>query len=99
MDAITIIIICSVLGTSLLFQRISSLAARVDRLSRLEGKIDALLRKQGVQYDPLAGVPTQVREALDRGEVITAIKHLRQATGLSLKDAKDQVEELRRRSG
>jgi len=42
---------------------------------------------------------SDVQEALDRGEVILAIKRQRQATGLGLKEAKDYVDELRRRSG
>jgi ribosomal protein L7/L12 len=58
-----------------------------------------LLRQQGIHYDPLGDVPPQVREALDHGERILAIKRLREATGLGLKDAKDQVDELRRRRG
>ena len=100
MDATNIIVLFLVLGIWLLFQRIYSLSARLDRLSRLEGKIDALLRHQGIQYDPLGDVPPQVREALDKGERILAIKRLREATGLGLKDAKDQIDELqRRRSG
>ena len=68
-------------------------------VSRLEGKIDALLRQQGIQYDPLGEVPAQVREALDQGKRILAIKRLREATGLGLKDAKDQIDELQRRCG
>jgi ribosomal protein L7/L12 len=42
---------------------------------------------------------SSVQEALNRGEVILAIKRLRQATGLGLKGPKDYVDELRRRSG
>ena len=99
MDATNIIVLFSVVGILLLFQRVSSWSARLDRLSRLEGKIDALLRHQGIQYDPLEDVPPQVREALDKGERILAIKRLREATGLGLKDAKEHVDELQRRRG
>ena len=99
MDATNIIVLVLVVAILLLFQRVSWLAARLDRLSRLEGKIDALLRQQGIQYDPLGEVPAQVREALDQGKRILAIKRLREATGLGLKDAKDQIDELQRRRG
>jgi len=99
MDATNIIVFCLVVGIPLLFLRVSSLSARLDRLSRLEGKIDALLRQQGIKYDPLGDLPPQVREALDKGERILAIKRLREATGLGLKDAKEHVEELQRRRG
>jgi hypothetical protein len=84
-------------GAALLFQQMSSLSARLDRLSRLEGKLDALLRHQGVQYEPLGELPPAAREALDRGEYILAIKHVREATGLGLKEAKDLVDDARRR--
>jgi len=99
MDATNIIVLVFGLGVLLLFHRISSLSARMDRLSALEGKIDALIRHQGIHYDPLGDVPPQVREALDKGERILAIKRLREATGLGLKDAKEHVDELRRRRG
>jgi ribosomal protein L7/L12 len=39
-----------------------------------------------------------VREAVERGETITAIKRLREATGMGLKEAKDHVDEVRRRT-
>lgn len=39
-------------------------------------------------------IPPEVRAALDRGNKIEAIKLLRNATGLSLKEAKDAVEHI-----
>ena len=89
-----------VLGTVaffVLFQRQVALGARLNRLSRLEGKIDAMLRANGIDYDPLATLPVAVREALEQGDYILAIKRLREATGLGLKEAKDTIDELRRR--
>ena len=44
-----------------------------------------------------ADVPASVREALDEGETILAIKRLREATGMGLRDAKLMVDEMRRR--
>jgi hypothetical protein len=37
MDATSIIILCLAVGTGAVFQRLSSFAALLDRLSRLEG--------------------------------------------------------------
>jgi hypothetical protein len=68
------------------------------RLARVEGKLDALLKHQGIQFDPYADVPTPVLDALRRGKKIEAIKAYRVATGAGLKDAKDVVEELQRRA-
>jgi hypothetical protein len=67
-------------------------------LSRLEGKLDALLKHQGVQFDPYSDLPPAVLDALRRGKKIEAIKEYRAATGADLKDAKDAVEELQRRA-
>ena len=84
-------------GTAILFMRLRAIDHRLNRLSRLDAKVDALLRASGVKFDELQDVPTGVREALERGETILAIKRFRQATGAGLKEAKDFVDEVRRR--
>jgi hypothetical protein len=66
-------------------------------LSRVEAKLDALLKHQGIQFDPYADVPPAVADALRSGRKIDAIKAYRLATGAGLKDAKDFVEEVQRR--
>jgi ribosomal protein L7/L12 len=68
------------------------------RLARVEAKLDALMKHQGVQFDPFADVPAPVIDALRQGRKIEAIKAYRVATGAGLKDAKDVVEELQRRA-
>ncbi len=85
-------------GISLLFVRLWTLEQRLNRLSRLDAKVDALLRHAGVDFDPFRDVPADVREALERGETIAAIKRFRQTTGASLEDAKAFVDEVRRRA-
>ncbi|HSL21809.1 MAG TPA: ribosomal protein L7/L12 [Vicinamibacterales bacterium] len=67
-------------------------------LSRLEGKLDTLLKHHGIQFDPYADVPPPVLEALRRGKKIEAIKEYRAASGAGLREAKDYVEELQRRA-
>ena len=84
-------------GIALLLIRISALERRLDRLSRLDAKVDALLRHSGVEFDAFQDVPGDVREALERGETILAVKRFRQATGADLKEAKEFVDEVRRR--
>lgn len=39
-------------------------------------------------------IPPEAREALDKGNKIQAIKIIREATGLGLKEAKDLVDQL-----
>lgn len=85
------------IGIALLFIRLSALERRLNRLSRLEAKIDALLRRSSVEFDPFQDVPPGVQDALERGQTILAIKRLREATGVGLKDAKEFVDEVRRR--
>ncbi len=97
MDSYFVPLLVVVAGLGILLQRVSVLSARIDRLSRLEGMLDSLLRHAGVHYDPLENVTADVREALERGEYILAIKKLREATGIGLKDAKVKIDELRLR--
>lgn len=81
----------------LLRMRFSSLERRLDRLSRIDAKLDALMKAGGVTFDAFQDVPPGVREALEQGQTILAVKRLREATGLDLKQAKDMVDEIRRR--
>ena len=83
----------------LVLSRLLSFDNRLNGLSRLEAKVDALLKHQGVHYDPLGEVPAGVRDALDRGEKIEAIRLVRRAKGIDLKSAKEYVEELQRLRG
>ncbi|MGE3343824.1 MAG: hypothetical protein AB7L71_10345 [Vicinamibacterales bacterium] len=82
---------------SVVLARLATLERRLARLSRLEAKVDALLDAGGVTFDPLRDVPPDVRTALEQGETILAIRRFREATGASLKEAKDFVDEVRRR--
>lgn len=84
-------------GIALLLIRFSALERRLNRLSRLDAKVDALLKHSGVVFDAFQDVPADVREALERGETILAVKRFRQATGADLKEAKEFVDEVRRR--
>lgn len=84
-------------GIALIFTRLSALERRLNRLSRVDAKVDALLKNAGVQFDEFQDVPADVREALEHGETILAIKRFRAATGAGLKEAKEFVDEVRRR--
>jgi hypothetical protein len=78
--------------------RMTSGRSHLQPLSRLEAKLDALLKHAGIQFDPYADVPQPVIDALRRGKKIEAIKEYRAATGAGLQEAKDYVEELQRRA-
>jgi ribosomal protein L7/L12 len=78
--------------------RVSAIEKRLDALSRLDAKVDALLAHAGIRFDPYAEVPAPVVAALERGEKIEAIRQYRAATGAGLKEAKEFVEEIQRRN-
>jgi len=85
------------IGAALLFNRVANIERRLNRLSRLDAKIDALLRNAGITFDEFQDCPPDVREAIDRNETILAIKRYRQTTGAGLKEAKEFIDEVRRR--
>jgi len=84
-------------GIALLVSRIWAIERRLDRLSRLDAKVDVLLEHAGITFDELHGVPADVREALEQGQTILAVKRAREATGSGIKEAKEYVDEIRRR--
>lgn len=88
-----------VLSLLVILARLATLERRLARLSRLDAKLDALLAASNVAFDAMRDVPVGVREALEQGETILAIKRFREATGAGLKQAKDFVDEIRRRQG
>ena len=97
MNEAIVLSVLIVVGITLLSVKLSALEQRLNRLSRLDAKVDALLKHAGVRFDEYQDVPADVREALDRGETILAIKRFRIATGVGLKEAKEFVDEVRRR--
>jgi ribosomal protein L7/L12 len=84
-------------AVALLFIRLSNIERRLNRLSRLDAKVNALLKGAGITFDEYQDVPPDVRQALEQGQTILAIKRFRQATGADLKEAKEFVDEVRRR--
>jgi ribosomal protein L7/L12 len=93
------LILSAIIGFAIavVFARLAAVERRLNRLSRMDAKIDALLKNAGIHFDPFQDVPPDVREALERGKTILAIQRHRQATGVGLKEAKDFVDEIRRR--
>ena len=79
--------------------RLFTLEKRMDRLSVLDGKVEALLKQARVQYNPFDGLSGQVIDAIKRQKKIEAIKHYRSETGVGLKEAKEFIEEVQRRAG
>jgi ribosomal protein L7/L12 len=78
---------------------LGQLTKRAAAISRVEAKLDLLLAKAGIEFDPYSNVSQELSEALRRGDKIAAIKCYRQASGAGLKEAKEHIEELQRRGG
>ena len=79
--------------------RLSALEKHVAALSSLHGKLDALLKHAGIEYDPYENLSEDVVRAIESGKKIQAIKHYRAASGVGLKEAKEFIEEVQRRAG
>ena len=94
----------ALLVLGLIFLRL--IGARLDKIQsqlaasgRVEAKLDLLLKKAGIKFDPFEYVSEDIVAALRANEKIKAIKLYRQATGVGLKQAKDFIEEVQRRAG
>jgi ribosomal protein L7/L12 len=92
------LVAAGVIASAIILQLLSRDRRQTRTMSRLEGKLDALLKHEGVQFNPYADVAPAVLDALSRGKKINAIKEYRAATGAGLQEAKDYVEELQRRA-
>lgn len=101
MDTVAFIFLCVSLVMLLApNSQVAALHRRIAALSRIESKLDLLLKDAAVPYeDPFADLLPPVVEAIRAGDKIEAIKRYRQATGAGLKESKEFVEELQRRAG
>jgi ribosomal protein L7/L12 len=100
MSALPVVSILLVLVLMLSLQwRLTEIERQVSRVSRLDVKLDLLLKHAGVEYDPYKALPPEVINALQNGRKIQAIKLYREASGVGLKDAKDFIEDAQRRAG
>ena len=52
---------------AVLFERRSSIEHRLNRFSRIDAKLDALLKNGGITFDELHDLPLDVRQALEGG--------------------------------
>ena len=98
--ALFVFLLCAVvlLVTSLAW-RLSKLEIRIARLSRVDAKLDLLLKHSGLEFDPYRNLPHGVAEAVQSGKKIEAIKRYREATAVGLKEAKEFIEEIQRLGG
>jgi len=93
-------IMAALLLSWLIKARLDQMARQIATISRIEGKLDLLLKQAGLEYDPYKSISPRVVDFVKRGKKIEAIKCYREENaGVGLKDAKEYVEEVQRRSG
>jgi ribosomal protein L7/L12 len=97
--ALLALIVVFVLFLSGIQSRLARMERRAAEISRVEAKIDLLLKQANIEFDPYAHVAPEIVDALRAGEKIKAIKIYRQATGAGLRESKEFVEGVQRRSG
>lgn len=79
--------------------RFKELQRRMGVLSRIEAKVDLVLKQSGVTFDPYVNVSQDIANAVREGKKIRAIKLYRDQNGGNLKDAKEFIEDVQRRAG
>ena len=81
------------------FTQTMKLQKRLRQLSIVDAKLDALLKQAGIEFDPFEHVQQEVIDALKSGSKIEAIRLYKESSNVSHKEAKENVEEVQRRTG
>ena len=75
----------------------------LERMARLEQKVEFLLRELGLEEKARAAEPRpdtgELEELLRGGNKLAAVRHYRERTGAGLAEAMQAVEEIERRLG
>jgi hypothetical protein len=79
--------------------RLDDIQSRIAAVTRVEAKLDLLLKQANIEFDPYAYLSNDIVEALRANQKIEAIKLYRQVTGVGLKEEKEFIEEVQRRAG
>jgi ribosomal protein L7/L12 len=95
---VAVALLCFVLLIALT-DRVKKMQIRGGSLSRMEAKLDLLLKHANIEFEPYQNVPNEIAEALQKGEKIEAIKLYRQSNRVGLREAKEAIEEMQRRAG
>src|ERR1700754_4772652 len=70
---ISFLILSATFVIALLGIRLNKIESKISTLSRVEAKLDLLLKQSGLEYDPYKTLPPSVVDALRRGRKIEAI--------------------------
>jgi ribosomal protein L7/L12 len=81
------------------FGQTMKLQKRLKQLSIVDAKLDVLLKQAGIEFDPFEHAQQEVIDALKSGSKIEAVRIYKESCNVSLKEAKESVEEIQRRTG
>jgi hypothetical protein len=95
---ILVFVIACFVDLILVMLAVQQIQRRMAPLTRIEAKLDLVLRNAGIEYNPFLNLPEAVRGALQGGDKILAIKRYREATGVGLREAKEFIEEVQKRA-
>ena len=93
----TALIILLMVGLAFVFSvKCGAMERRLVSLQRLEAKLDLLLKKDGIVYEPFGGLPTDVANALQSGDKIRAVSLYASTQRCTLREAKEVIEKVER---
>ena len=87
-----IVCLLSFLWVMAIYFELRSFRGAVIRDPNIEKKIDAILEKLGIEFDPYTKVSPEIMALARNGSRIEAIKKYREVTGAGLKEAKEAID-------
>jgi ribosomal protein L7/L12 len=87
-------VLAILLALSFLVNLIQGVLNQRKKVDLLDAKVRYLFEKTGVPYEPIPVITPAILKAVADGKKIEAIKLYRDATGSSLKKAKDEIEKI-----
>jgi hypothetical protein len=92
----TVLVLALVMVLAFYFQlKVAGLERRLVALERVEAKLDLLLKRGGMTYEPLGG-STEIEDALKVGEKVRAVSLYRASNSCTLAEAKAAIERAQR---
>jgi hypothetical protein len=82
---------------SVLIMKVNGLQKRATAVTRVERKVDLLLKEAGIEFDPWSNIPAAILEAAESGNSMLAARLYRDWSGADSFEATLFIEELTQR--
>ncbi len=86
-----------VVGAAMIKAAVVPIDRRVRSLWQMNAKLDLLLKQAGIAFDPHENLPSEIADAIRRGDRIRAMTAYRALTGADLKETVQFIDEASRR--